>query len=126
MNVSVRKRARQRAMLMQAELDGRGPAIATPAFIEPAQPAQLKPDLHMSDDGAVWFGVWNVRRGLAWTLDAFPCEVIAYQHALRSARREVNDHFCGPFSSEEQAESVALERLTMGRRRLGPTRRIKN
>jgi hypothetical protein len=48
MNVSVRKRARQRASLMQAELDGRGQAIATPAFIAPAQ---LKPDLRMSGEG---------------------------------------------------------------------------
>jgi hypothetical protein len=34
---NLRKRDRQRARLMQAEVDGRGQAIATPAFIEPAQ-----------------------------------------------------------------------------------------
>jgi hypothetical protein len=66
MNVSVRKRARQRAQLMQAELDGQ--AIAPAAFIAPVQ---LKPDLHLSDHGAVWFGVWNGRRGPGTNA---PCE----------------------------------------------------
>jgi hypothetical protein len=89
MNVSVRKRARQRASLMQAELDGRSRAIATPAFIAPAHPDELIP----------------------------------YERALRSAQRDVGDHYAGPFDSEERAQAVAIERLTAGRKRPGPTGR---
>jgi hypothetical protein len=47
-NENVRKRARQRAMVMQAEVD-RGQAETTPAFIEPAQ---LKAGVHTGRDNA--------------------------------------------------------------------------
>jgi hypothetical protein len=124
MNVSVRRRARQRAQIMQAELDGRGQAIATPAFIAPAQlkPAfhmsgESKPAFHMSDEPPFWFAVWNVRYNVAYALDAYPDELIPYERALQSARREVGDHFAGPFSSEQQAQTVAVEQLTAGRTR---------
>jgi hypothetical protein len=38
-----------------------------------------------------------------------------YERALRSARGEVGDHFAGPFDSERQAKTVAIERLTKAR-----------
>jgi hypothetical protein len=114
MNVNVRRRARQRASLMQAEVDGRGQAIATPAFIEPAQ---LKAGVHTDgDEPPFWFAVWNVRYNVAYALDAYPDELVPYERALRSARREVGDRFAGPFSSETRAQAVAIERLTAGRK----------
>jgi hypothetical protein len=107
-------RRRQRSRAMQAELDGRGQAIATPAFIEPEQ---LKAGVHTDDDEPpFWFAVWNVRRGLAWTLDAYLHELGPYERDLRSARRDVGDRFAGPFDSEQQAEELARKNLLAGRR----------
>jgi hypothetical protein len=94
MNVSVRKRARQRIRLMQAELDGRGQA----------------------DDPPFWFAVWNVRHNVAYALDAYPDELIPYERSLRSARRDVGDHFAGPFPSQQQARTFAVEKLTATRK----------
>jgi hypothetical protein len=120
MNVSVRKRARQQAMLMKAEMDGRGQAVAAPAFTEPAQ---LKARVPNDDDPPFWFAVWNVRYNVAYALDAYEDELIPYERALRSARRDVADRFAGPFDSEQRAQAVAIERLTMHRKRLGTARR---
>jgi hypothetical protein len=69
MNVSMRKRARQRAQLMQIELDGRGQVEASPAFIAPAQ---LKPGVHTDDEPPFWFALWNARHNVAYALDAYP------------------------------------------------------
>jgi hypothetical protein len=114
---AIANRCRQRIRLMQAEVAGRGLVEASPAFIELAQPAQLKPDLHLSDDSVVWFAIWNEHRGIAWTLDAYPDELVPYERSLRSAQRDVGDHFAGPFGSEQRAQSVAVERLTLDRSR---------
>jgi hypothetical protein len=70
---------------MQAELDGRGQA----------------------DDPPFWFAVWNVRYNVAYALDAYPDELIPYERSLRSAQREVGDHFAGPFTSQRQAQSIS-------------------
>lgn len=99
---NVRKRARQRAKLMQAEVDVRG----------------------LADDPPFWFAVWNARYNVAYALDAYPDELVPYERSLRSAQREVGDHFAGPFDSEQRAQAVAIERLTVGRKRFGqPSRR---
>jgi hypothetical protein len=56
-----------------------------------------------------------VRRDLAWTLDAYPDELTPYERSLRSAQRDVGDHFAGPFDSEQRAQAVAVERLRKAR-----------
>jgi hypothetical protein len=64
-----------------------------------------------------------VRYNVAYALNAHPDELVPYERSLRSARREVGDHFAGPFDSEQRAQAVAIERLTAGRERLGPVKR---
>jgi hypothetical protein len=61
--------------------------------------------------------VWNVRHNVAYALDTYPDELIPYKRSLRSAQREVGDHFAGPFDSEQRAESVAIARLALDRSR---------
>jgi hypothetical protein len=101
-NENVRKRARQRARVMQAELDGRGlieaPRSVGPPFIEPAS---LKAGFNTDGDSLVWFAIWNRDRNVATAIDASPDDLEPCE------RRALGDHYAGPFPSKQQAEVFA-------------------
>jgi hypothetical protein len=108
-NENVRKRASQRARLMQAEIDGRG-LVETPRSVRPPfiEPAHLMTGFDMSGDSLIWFAVWNRDRNVATAIDASADEVESCE------RRDLGDHYAGPFPSRQQAEVFAGERLAAG------------
>jgi hypothetical protein len=69
----------------------------------------------MSGDALVWFAIWNPGRDLAIAIDIGPDEIELCEWPLRSGR---GDSFAGPFPSQQQAESFAVERLATERGRL--------
>ena len=110
MKRSFDRRRRSRAEQMQADIDGReAPRRAVPPT-KPVQPQR-------GDDSALWFAVWNVRRSVAYAIDAYEDERIPYERALRSARRQVGDYFAGPFPSRDHAHHVAVRRRIEGIKR---------
>jgi len=118
MKRSVDRRRCSRAAQMQAAIDGtpapdrhrRDLRLATPTTTKPVQPRR-------DDDPPLWFTIWNVRRSVAYAIDAYEDERIPYERALRSARRQVGDQFAGPFSSRDHAHDVAVRRLIGGIKR---------
>jgi hypothetical protein len=116
-NENVRKRDRQRARQMQAEIDGRS-LVETPRSVRPPfiEPASLRAGFNMDDGDLVWIAVWNPNRNLAVAVDITSDEIEPCEHSLRSGRRVWGDNYAGPFPSKQQARAFAVEKLTAARK----------
>ena len=61
----------------------------------------------MRAEGVRWFAVWSGPGNVAYALDAWPEEVLAYAAEMRRDGQT----FCGPYDDYEEALAVATAQL---------------